>query len=146
MMRNLVSNERDHNCLVIRAARQASFSKSETAAPSHRGNVFAVLYRQQDARTVVEAGAILFGPVVDALRRRDFVLAHEGLADRFAEFSRAGLGVLERGRNDALENLERVIGVTGELAAAVGSILGFVSGVERKAGLLGTGAVRPAFR
>src|ERR1700722_14835388 len=92
------------------------FSKSESPASSHRRDVFAVLYRQQDARTVVEAGAIVLGPVVNTLRRRDFVLAHEGLADRFAEFSRAGPGAFQCGRNDALENLERVIGVAGETA------------------------------
>src|SRR3984885_3152740 len=113
----------------------ARMRERDTAFSSHRRHVFAVLHRQQDARAVVEAGAVLFGPVVDALARRDFVLAHEGLPDRFAEFDRAGLGALQRNRNDALENLERVIPMPGKLAAAVGTIFGLIGRIERKARL-----------
>src|ERR1700692_2761218 len=58
--------------------------------PSHRWHVFAVLHRQNNARAGVEARAISFGPVVDALARGDFAFAQEGRADRFAEFHRTG--------------------------------------------------------
>src|SRR5882724_9515535 len=101
------------------------------AVPSHRRNVLAVLHRQDDPRAVVEAGAILFGPVVDALARGDFAFAQEGLTDRLAEFYRTGFCRFQRGRDDALEDFERIIAMSGELAAAVGAIFGLVGGVER---------------
>src|SRR5579862_7592862 len=47
--------------------RSASSSFRKSATVSHRRDVLAVLDRQQDARAVVEAVAVLFGPVVDAL-------------------------------------------------------------------------------
>lgn len=55
---------------------------------SHRRHVLAVLDRENNARAVVETGAILFGPVVDALARGDFAFAQRGLTDRLS----AGFG------------------------------------------------------
>src|SRR5437763_16293808 len=49
----------------------------QTARPSLRRNVLAVLHGQDDARAVVEAVAILFGEVVDALACRDFLLREQ---------------------------------------------------------------------
>src|SRR4051794_24393323 len=108
-----------------------------TGLPSLRRDVFAVLYREQDAGAVVEAVAVLFGEVVDALAGRQFLFAEQGLTDRFAEFRRARLCGLQRNGHDALQYLEGIVGMAGELAAAVGAVFGFVRGVERKAGLLG---------
>src|SRR4051794_26501917 len=68
---------------------------------SLRRHVFAVLYREQNAGAVVEAVAVLFGEVVDALTGRQFLFAHQRLADRFAEFRRAGLCRLQRHGHDA---------------------------------------------
>src|SRR5882757_6802663 len=88
---------------------RAGFSTAVTNSPrSHRRTVFAVLHRQEDAGAVVEAGAILFGPVVDALAGDDFLFAHEGLTDRLAEFRRSRLCRLQRHRNDALEHFKGI--------------------------------------
>src|SRR3954451_21051629 len=100
---------------------------------SLRRNVLTVLHRQDDAGAIVEAVAILFGEVVDALAGGQLLLAHQGLTDRFAEFRRSRFGGLQRHRNDAFENLECIVGVACELAAAVGAVLGFIGGVERQA-------------
>src|ERR1700722_8708414 len=113
----------------------------ETEPPSHRRNVLSVLHGQDDARAVVEAVAVLVGEIVDALAGGDFAFGEKRLTDRLAEFRRAGFGGLQRHGNDALKHLEGVVGVAGELAAAVGAIFGLVGGVERKAGLLGRRAV-----
>src|SRR4051794_24291027 len=72
------------------------------AAPSHRRDVLSVLHRQDDPRAVVEAVAVFFGPVVDALARDDFLFADEGLPDSLAEFGRPRLAGFQRHRNDAL--------------------------------------------
>src|SRR3954464_4354688 len=53
--------------------------------------VLAVLHREQDARALVEAVAVLLGEIVDTLARRKLLLRQQRLADRFAEFRRAGL-------------------------------------------------------
>src|SRR4051812_519813 len=117
-----------------------------TVGPSHvrcslRRHVFSVLYREQDAGAVVEAVAVLFGEVVDALAGSEFLLAHQRLTDCFAEFRRTGLGRLQRHRHDAFEDLEGVVGMARELAAAVGAVLAFIGGVKRKARLLGEGGI-----
>src|SRR4030081_2745637 len=91
--------------------------------PSLRRDVFAVLHGQQDARAVVEAVAVFFGEVVNALARGDFALAEESLANRLAEFRRAGLCRLQRHRDHALEHLEGVVGMSSDPAAGVGAIL-----------------------
>src|SRR5258708_11450606 len=95
-------------------------------ASSLRRNVLSILHRQQDARAVVEAVAVFFGPVVDALGRDDFLLADKSLAESFAEFRRARLARFQRGRNHALEHLEGIVGMAHELAAAVGAVLSFI--------------------
>src|SRR5580692_9779502 len=114
----------------------------EVAATSLRRNVLPVLHRQNDPRAVVEAVAVLFGEVVDALARRDLAFAEEGLADRLAELRRAGFRRLQRGRDHAFEHLEGVVGMAGELAAAVRAIFGFIGGIERETGLLGQCRIR----
>src|SRR5216684_8306270 len=102
-----------------------------------RGDVLSILHRQDDARAIVETVAVFFGEIVDALARHDFPLGQPGLTDPLAEFRRSRLTRLQRHRNDALENFKGIVGMSGELAAAVGAILGLIGGVEREAGLLG---------
>src|SRR5437016_505266 len=87
-----------------------------------RRNVLAVLHGQDDPRAIIQAVTVGLGKIVDALAGGDFPLGQKRLADPLAEFRRAGLGGLERHRNDALEHFEGVIGVTGELAAATGAV------------------------
>src|ERR1700744_6299433 len=113
---------------------------------SHCRNVFAVLDRQQNTRAIVEAVTVLFGPVVDALARGNLAFADEGLTDRLAEFRRPRLGRLQRGRDDALEDFKGIVGMAGELAAAVGPVFGFIGGVERETRLLSQRSVGLAFR
>ena len=86
---------------------------------SLRRDVLAVLHRQDDARAVVEAVAILFGEVVDALAGRDLLLGDQRLTDRLTEFRRARLRRLQRHRDHPLEHLEGVVGMPGELAAGI---------------------------
>ena len=118
-----------------------AYAGDDTQFASLRRNVLPVLHGQDDARAVIEAVAVLFGEVVDALARRHVLFAQQGLADAFAEFRRARLAGLQRHRNDALENFEGVVGMAGELAAAVGAVFGLIGGVEREARLLGQRAV-----
>src|ERR1700730_739708 len=93
---------------------------------SLRRNVFSVLHGEDDARAIVEAVAVLFGEVINALARGHFTFGQEGLTDGVAEFRRARLAAFQRHRNDALEHFKGVVGVSGELAAAVGAIFGLV--------------------
>src|SRR3954465_13963836 len=65
-----------------------------SCASSLRQDVLAVLDCEDDARAVVEAVAVFFGVIIDALACRDFPLGQPGLADRFAKFRCAGLGLL----------------------------------------------------
>src|SRR5258708_22521211 len=51
----------------------------------HRRNVFAVFRRQDDAGTIVEAVAILFGEIIDSLTCRDVLLGEQRLADGLAK-------------------------------------------------------------
>src|SRR5579864_9321331 len=110
-------------------ARPCGWTKAPSSLQQH---VLAVLHRQHDARAVVEAVAVLFGEVVDALARGDVVLGEQRLPDRLAEFRRAGLCLLQRDRNNALQNQERIIGMAGELAAAVGAVFGLIGLVQRQ--------------
>jgi hypothetical protein len=48
--------------------------KIESTHPSLHQHVFAVLHRQNDARAVVEAVAVFFGEVIDALAGGDLAL------------------------------------------------------------------------
>src|SRR5581483_11676476 len=115
--------------------------ETETARASLGRDVLAVLDGQDDARTIVEAVAVGLGEIVDALACGYLALGEEGLADRLAEFRRAGLCGLQRNRDDTLQDLERIVGMPGELAAAVRAILRFIGGVERKPGLFRERAV-----
>src|ERR1700682_2940433 len=99
---------------------------------SPRQNVFSVLHGEDDARAIVEAVAVLFGEVINALARGDFTFGQEGLTDGVAEFRRSGLSAFQRHRDDALEHFKGVVGVSGELAAAVGAILCLIGGVWRE--------------
>src|SRR6476469_1307036 len=58
---------------------------------SLRRGVFSVLHGEDDARAIVEAVAVLFGEVIDALARGDFTFGQEGLTNSLAEFRRARL-------------------------------------------------------
>src|SRR6266404_7132622 len=51
-------------------------------APSLRWRVFSVLHGEDDARAVVEAVAVLFGEIVDALAAGDFTFGQQSLTDR----------------------------------------------------------------
>ena len=82
---------------------------SARESPSHRRHILPVLDRQDDARAIVEAGAVFFGPVVDALARGDFAFAQEGLTDRLAEFRCSGFCRFQRRGDDALEDFEGVV-------------------------------------
>src|SRR6266550_652016 len=104
----------------------------ESTASLARGDVFAVLHRQDDARAIVETVAVLFGEIVDALARRNIPFAQPGLTDPLAKFRRSRLARFQRNGDDALENFEGIVGMSGELAAAVGAILGIIGGVERE--------------
>src|SRR6266702_1063272 len=74
-----------------------AFSEPHWRTPdSHRRNVLPVFHRQQDARAVIETVAIFLRPVVDALRRDDFLFRDQRLADAFTEFRRAGLAGFQR--------------------------------------------------
>src|ERR1700730_18189397 len=110
-----------------------------------RGDVFSILHRQDDARAIVQTVAVLFGEIIDALARRDFPFGQPRLTDRLTEFRRTRLCRFQRDRNDALENFKGIVGMSGELAAAIRAILGLIGGVEREAGLLGRRAVGLAF-
>src|ERR1700730_19449614 len=108
---------------------------------SLRRNVFSVLHGENDARAIVEAVAVLFGEVINALARGDFTFGQEGLTDGVAEFRRSGPSAFQRHRNDGLEHFKGVVGVSGELAAAVWAVLGLIGRVERETRLFGQCAV-----
>src|SRR5437667_5452189 len=59
---------------------------NRTPRTSLRGHVFPVLHGEDDARAVVEAVAIFFGEIIDALARGDLTFGQQRLADRLAEF------------------------------------------------------------
>src|SRR5262245_47356977 len=119
------------------SARAGSDAAATDALASLHQRVFPVLHREQAAGALVDAGPVLFREVVDALAGGDLALGQQRLADGFAEFTRAGLAILQRHRDHTLQHQERIVGVAGELAAAVRAVLGFISLVQRKAGLLG---------
>src|SRR5438270_10393536 len=111
--------------MIVRGLRQTRRSLGQ--------HVLAILYSQLNALTVVETVAVLFGEVVDALAGGDVTLGEQGLTNRLAEFRRARLGLFQGHRNDALENQERIVGVPGELAAAVRTVFCLVSFVQSQA-------------
>src|SRR6202171_1502914 len=96
-----------------------------------RGDVLSVLHRQDDARTIVQTVAVLFGEILDALARHDLPFGQPGLTNPLAKFRRSRLTRLQRHRNDALENFKGVVGMSGELAAAVRGVLCLIRCVER---------------
>src|ERR1700694_4704967 len=92
---------------LLRRAHHFSHSKSllgghASLCPPYsslRQDVFPVLDRQKNARAIVEAVAVFFAEVVDALTGRNIPLGEQGLADSLAEFRRTGFCRLQRNRD-----------------------------------------------
>src|SRR6266487_700679 len=99
--------------------------------------VLSVLHGEDDARAVVQTVAVLFGEIIDALAGGDFTFGQQSLTDRVAEFARPGLCRLQGHRDHALEHLKGIVGMSGELAAAVGAVFRLIGGVERQTRLFG---------
>src|SRR6202790_1383766 len=99
---------------------------------SLRRRVFSVLHGEDDARAAVQTVAVLFGEIIDALARGDFAFGQKGLTDSLAKLRRAGLAAFQRHRDHALEHLKGIVGMSGELAAAVGTVFRLIGGVERE--------------
>src|SRR5258708_10214135 len=108
---------------------------------SLRRSILAILHGEDDARAVVEAVAVLFGEIIDALAAGDFTFGQKSLTDRVAEFARPGLCGLQGHRDHTLEHLKGIVGMSGELAAAVGTILRLIGGVARETRPFGQRAV-----
>src|SRR5437867_5704922 len=96
---------------------------------SLRRSVFSVLHGEDDARAVVQTVAVLFGEIIHALAGGDFTFGQQSLTDRVAEFARPGLCRLQCRRDHTLEHLKRIVGMSGELAAAVGAVFRLIGGV-----------------
>src|SRR5581483_5559646 len=108
-----------------------------TSAVSIYDLVLAVLHRQQNAGALVDAVAILFGKIVDALTCCNLPFTQQRLADRFTKFRRSGARLLQGNGKNALEDLERVVGMRGKLTPAVWAVFRLISGVEGEARLFG---------
>ena len=75
IMAGLSENDKDGRQIAERPAHRAGLSPSKLSSHSSlRRDVLAVLHGQDDAGAVVEARAVLFGEVVDALAGGDLTL------------------------------------------------------------------------
>src|SRR3990167_3293761 len=70
----------------------------------------------------VKADVVSRREVENAVRDDDLLLALQRIAQCLAEFRRAGLGLFQSQRHDALQHLERVVGVRPKLRARVGAM------------------------
>ena len=74
---------------------------SQTDCQRHFASTYFPSFTVRRCASVVETVAIFFGEVIHALAGGNFALGQKRLADRLAEFRRAGLGRLQRHRDDA---------------------------------------------